>query len=824
MRVPHPGTLKLDREQLLEDVRARLAQALPEYAEGNEDPSDPGWMLLEQAAWLVEMHSRRLDQYPFSVVQYFIHMMGGELQPAHPSLGTVVVQVQSEGQLKLDPRHPSSYRFFTTQTEDRDAIEFVPVESLVDLRRAEVRSLADVSHGELYVVGEGERGGPGHLDGHVVWRGKARKSRTFQRERAVFTITTSTAEQTLEDVNKAIELLEERKLGWLRVSAAADDGGKVLVTAEVDTSRAFESTVEGGLAPGGDIVAEWAALDGSTWTPPVFIADHPMLPSRLRGSRPMPGVEEGKIVIPDVPLNFQVNELLERRCEPLPTVVVEGIWETLQNLNAKLATTRPALRREFEPADGDFTDEPMWVGSAVASGVWDRIVRSEQRTVLDIALAKPRSNSSRLRVALVLDGAGTDNPEVEFIGLEGDSVKTATPLRHSVAWRLSLPSSKHESAMDTVVAYDISLPENCSGVLVSSADPIRGLLLNALLVANMATVRDGRQVQIERNIPEAISLLYEDVVTESVVARLLEQAIPDDAAAIVRNFPISWFDVAEDEPMANWEGVQVDAAAGVMTVNAPDDDGHMRTFQPRDSLVLHWYRRTDGGVGDVGVGDISLVEQVPNAEPSLFAVRNPLATYYGANRETPEEAVERLFAPSQGTPVLPTDFERVIRQALGSRAQGWQVRVWTYAERSLLSTAVWPVAGNREALDPETAALLRDLPKHGPSTLLVALGPKSGQMSADDLDWARRVIRRTIRRQADRTPTVRDAAVTRLWPLTLHVPSAAAAEAVVTPSHDLAAMEGRLVDSFGRSAAPPPADLLLNGFVKEVVIDSVEEL
>src|SRR5690606_31903550 len=99
----------------------------------------------------------------------------------------------------------------------------------------------------------------------------------------------------------------------------------------------------------------------------------------------------------------------------------------------------------------------------------------------------------------------------------------------------------------------------------------------------------------------------------------------------------------------------------------------------------------------------------------------------------------------------------------------------------------------------ETAALLRDLPRHGPSTLLVALGPRQGQMSADDLDWARRVIRRTIRRQADRTPTVRDAVVTRLWPLTLHVPSKEAAAAIVAPSYDLAAMEGRLVDAFGRS-------------------------
>ena len=280
MRIPHPGTLKLDREQLLEDVRTRLAQALPDYAEGEEDPSDPGWMLIEQAAWLVEMHSRRLDEYPFSVVQYFIHMMGGQLEPAHPSLGTVVVQVQTEGQLKLDPRHPSPYRFFTSQNEDRDAIEFVPIESLVDLRRAEVNSISDVTHGELYVVNAGKTKGPGYLEGHVVWRGEERKSRMFQSEQVVFTITTSTAEQTLKDVEKALELLEERRLGWMSVAAEANDNGQVVVTATVNLALAFEKTVESGLAPGGDITGEWAALDGSTWTPPVFIADSELLPSR----------------------------------------------------------------------------------------------------------------------------------------------------------------------------------------------------------------------------------------------------------------------------------------------------------------------------------------------------------------------------------------------------------------------------------------------------------------------------------------------------------------------------------------------------------------
>ena len=86
MRIPPPGTLKLSREALMEDVKERLIKSLPHYANQEDDPTDPGWLLLEQAAWLVELLSEKLDEYPYAVVQQFVHMMGGHLLPAQPAV------------------------------------------------------------------------------------------------------------------------------------------------------------------------------------------------------------------------------------------------------------------------------------------------------------------------------------------------------------------------------------------------------------------------------------------------------------------------------------------------------------------------------------------------------------------------------------------------------------------------------------------------------------------------------------------------------------------------------------------------------------------
>ena len=110
---------------------------------------------------MVEMLSEQLDEYPMSVVQQFVHMLGGQLRPAHPAIGVVVVSPSSAGVMKVPEDRPSPWRFFTAQTEDRDMIEFVPIEAEVDIRPAVVDSVTRlwmvncVWLGALWKTGQG---------------------------------------------------------------------------------------------------------------------------------------------------------------------------------------------------------------------------------------------------------------------------------------------------------------------------------------------------------------------------------------------------------------------------------------------------------------------------------------------------------------------------------------------------------------------------------------------------------------------------------------------------------------------------------------------
>ena len=73
MRVPPPNLLKLDRELLLEDLRTKLSEKYPDYAVPEDgDSTDPAWVILEQAAWLTELLSEQLDQYPYAMIQEFL--------------------------------------------------------------------------------------------------------------------------------------------------------------------------------------------------------------------------------------------------------------------------------------------------------------------------------------------------------------------------------------------------------------------------------------------------------------------------------------------------------------------------------------------------------------------------------------------------------------------------------------------------------------------------------------------------------------------------------------------------------------------------------
>jgi hypothetical protein len=126
--------LRIDREALLQDARDRLLARLPELDTTEIDPTDPGWLLLEQCAWMVEELSIRLDQYPLAVLQELLGLMGGELLSALPSMGIVALEALDSGTLQATSSGGAAVRLFAPQTETRDQIEFVPLESAVPVR------------------------------------------------------------------------------------------------------------------------------------------------------------------------------------------------------------------------------------------------------------------------------------------------------------------------------------------------------------------------------------------------------------------------------------------------------------------------------------------------------------------------------------------------------------------------------------------------------------------------------------------------------------------------------------------------------------------
>jgi hypothetical protein len=109
---------------LLRDIRDRLSQRIPAYGDDDIRPTDPGWLMIEEAAWMVELLSEQLDRYPLSVVRQLLHLMGAEPLPATPAVGLVCVKVAHGGILSTPHELPPSTRMFTAQTETRDLIEF----------------------------------------------------------------------------------------------------------------------------------------------------------------------------------------------------------------------------------------------------------------------------------------------------------------------------------------------------------------------------------------------------------------------------------------------------------------------------------------------------------------------------------------------------------------------------------------------------------------------------------------------------------------------------------------------------------------------------
>ena len=210
------------------------------------------------------------------------------------------------------------------------------------------------------------------------------------------------------------------------------------------------------------------------------------------------------------------------------------------------------------------------------------------------------------------------------------------------------------------------------------------------------------------------------------------------------------------------------------------------------------------------------MSQAQGTNPAIKRVYNPLGAELGCDRERSEDAVDRLFGPGDAVPTLPSDFERLARQALAPRADGWLVRCWTYAERTLMQHAMWPLSRDLQSPpDPDVAALRAELASAGPDQVLFAIAAPEGELSEPDLAWARGRLDNRIRRLRDRLPSVRGAVVCRSWALTLSIPANVDPPDVL-PAFSTDQWRGTLRDSLGRSAPCPANTLLLNAAIVAV--------
>lgn len=819
MRVPPPNLLKIEKDSLLEDVRSKLSEKYPDYAAPEDgDATDPAWVILEQAAWLVDLLSGQLDQYPYSMVQEFVHLMGGQLSPAVPSLGVMIANPLEAGEITIDPQTTSPWRFFTLQTEELDIIEFTSIEPKVHLRPSSILSMVEVKNKELYLVG-GPKSSSG-IGAQEAWKTYQQRSRIFDEEWVRYDLTTSNAESLIETLEGAIASLEERKIGWLEFRVEQVSNIRVSVFARINLAKSFEHFQPTGLSEG-DVRAHWGTLDNSTWTPPVRVASLPNLSPAIRGTEPMPGLRRGTILVPNVPDSFETKDLLERKSMPLKKDVVDSIWETLTHMDQKLATLTVSIARGVEPSNDE--REPTWVSTVLNQGLWAEVVDRTELRFIHMRVGQPEPTSGAFRVALVLKGVSEHNiPPIRVFGVDDNGMERV-PLRHNIAWKLRLPDPNAGQRMVLVVALDIQVAATHNEILVvTECDPI-SVLCNTVLVGNMPAVQDGRQIEIVRNIPEPVNLLYDDLVNKDVIDHLLRDNISRDVASLLKRLPLAHFPVQHSSSIVDFEGVWLDPTSTVgegalMRLNAPDGNGYHVPLRPGRVVDLDWYRRTDGEYGNVERGAIQIVEQPNGVEPNILEVFNPLDTFYGLGRENEQEAIDRMFNPSGRIAVLPTDWERLLRVSLGMRARGWVIRCWSHPERSLVSHDFWPPKTSETAVVTRKGLQSRvdEIYRSGADTMLVVVGATDRLISDSELDWARGLIEGLVRRQQQRLPLIKKVVVMKFWPLVLRTKDQ---EEFPLPCFDIGERAGtlRLVGA-EQEQEIPNKQLLLNGAIVDIEV------
>ena len=281
-----------------------------------------------------------------------------------------------------------------------------------------------------------------------------------------------------------------------------------------------------------------------------------------------------------MPEGFPLHQILNRSPSPTPRPALEAIWQLVAHANADLLAFKPIIARAF--GQGAERDTATWVRAALGSGQWAQIARRGERTVAPVLLAQPVESASLLRVGAILPALRErEAVEVEAWTWGAEGKLARRELAPSCVWRVA--GSGGAGAGAEIAGYDVPLAPGDRGVLFGVSGALGGVCLNVALAANTPAVRDGRLWTVQRNVPEPVSLLFQDLVTPEVVQHTLEQPVPAETAARLSALPLAHFSVEDLDGgkgiIRDLRGVAVDPTEGRLTLNAPDSRGEERTLR-----------------------------------------------------------------------------------------------------------------------------------------------------------------------------------------------------------------------------------------------------
>lgn len=773
MRAPTAGAPVIDRPG--------LERAVAEALRVTPAAEDESWALVREIAGFESALSAQLSELPARVVGAAAVHLGGEVGPAHPSLGVVVVQPKAAGILgtTADGDHT---RFIVPRTEQRGPVTFVPVEAGVHVAPTRFAAWYEMTPNGLVGDAGAEPGAAWH-------RPALSRSALFDREHVRFSIATADVDQLGRQLRRATQALRQMGVGWLRLevgSAPAGGGstaGSVDVTAIVDPLAAFSPAGPGVLR------AAWAPLDGLPWRPA-------LLP--VPGTRPVLRLADATTlellgVAPGAP----ASSVVQPESAPAARGLASALWSTLERLVMGLPNVPPPATRILpEDATG-------WMEALDRAGRWPP--GPEGSTLLVVESPSPLR---ALRIGLAFPGlrggAGEALPPVE---VWADDARRGIPRPASVrqAWALRLPGDA--GGTQTVAGWDaeVELPATRFVILVHGEAPLVALL-NALLVVNAPRVTDGRRIHKSGLDAETVALRGGDLVSRRTLGALVAR---DPAGlAVLQRFPVARFEVDEGAAQAtvlvDATGAPLDEAAA--TVSLPGlASGAGRKLAPGAGVALSWYRRTDGDAGLVPPGAISLVEQDPRERTLVAFVRQPFATVGGRARDTSAGVSMRVLRPLAAAPVLPGEIALTVLAELGSLADDWICRVRPRGERVAGRTWTWADLTGREADRTDVAGADggETVTIPGFRRLEVALGPRDRVLTRDELATLRLRLHAWFRNYRSRYPTLRTLQLLPLVPLVLH-PRRPLAEPLALPAErlDTLAPSDRLVGPDGAEAGP----------------------